>query len=53
MVIPALATRTSIGPSSFSALAIASSSDVESVTSALSDSEPSGPVPDRTVTATL
>ena len=52
-VIPALATSTSIGPRFLSTSSIAASKDSASRTSALTAREPSGPEPERTVTATL
>ena len=51
-VIPAFATTTSTGPSFSSTRANAASIDAASVTSAITVSDPSGPVPDRAVTAT-
>ena len=51
-VMPAFATKTSIGPSAASTSAIAASSDAASVTSAVTVIEPSGPCPDLAVTAT-
>ncbi len=52
-MMPALATKTSIGPSFCSISAIATSSESGSVTSAETVSVPFGPSPDRAVTATL
>ncbi|CAB4651291.1 unannotated protein [freshwater metagenome] len=52
LVIPALATRTLIGPQAASTSAIALSRLELSVTSALTVIEPSGPLPERAVTAT-
>ncbi len=51
-VMPAFATTTSTGPSSASISVKAWSIDAASVTSARTVSEPSGPSPDRAVTAT-